>query len=334
MTKATAKETTKALKEAEKKAAAKGITKPRHGVLTSQTPPLMDSAKLNKSDEGDAEQIIGDAKYGGFKPTFPTAESGVDKQADGVVQSSNGANSDTASTGETIMTQTTTESRASEAQAKKEAEAKAKIEAKEKKQAEAKAKAEAAAKAKEEKAAALKADREKKQAEKAAALEAKKAELAASGSKRTYVGSMLTLADRVKSGAYVKGTNGQLRSNDDVAIALEACSAKNVVALLTSLLKSKEIAHKDYSALNIGQQSMNLRNVLRGAVKAGKITIDELKSARDAGNYADAEAALAAKREAQAKKAQEREAAKAAKEAAKAKPAATTEPAASAQAAA
>lgn len=313
MTKATAKETSKALKDAEKKAAAKGITKPRHQVLTSTEPKLMSS---------------GDAKYAGFKPTFP-GESGVDKRGEDVVQSSNGVNPGTESTtsGETNMTETTTESRASEAQAKKEAETKAKIEAKEAKQKAAAEKKAAAEAEKAKKAEERKAVMEAKAKERAEKEAARKAELEASGSKRTYIGSMLTLADRVKAGVYVKGTNGQLRSNDDVAIALEACSAKNVVKLLTELLKSKEVAHKDYSALNIGQQSMNLRNVLRGAIKAGKVSIDELKAARDAGNYADAEAELAAKREAKAKRDAEREAAKLAKEAAKSAPKAEAAPA-------
>lgn len=318
MTKATAKETSKALKDAEKKAAAKGITKPRHQVLMSTEPKLMTSA-----------EISGDAKYAGFKPAFPS-ESGVDKGGEDVVQSSNGANSGSESTtsGETNMTETTkTDSRASEAQAAKEAATKAKIaekEAKQKATADKKAAAEAEkAKKAEERKAAMEA-KAKERAEKEAA---RKAELEASGSKRTYIGSMLTLADRVKAGVYVKGTNGQLRSNDDVAIALEACSAKNVVKLLTELLKSKEVAHKDYSALNIGQQSMNLRNVLRGAIKAGKVSIDELKAARDAGNYADAEAELAAKREAKAKRDAERDAAKLAKEAAKSAPKAEAAPA-------
>ena len=70
-----------------------------------------------------------------------------------------------------------------------------------------KAEREAAAAAKkaekEAAAAAKKAEREAKAAE-------RKAELAAAGSKRTYVGSMLTLADKVKEGVYVKGANGQL----------------------------------------------------------------------------------------------------------------------------
>jgi hypothetical protein len=164
------------------------------------------------------------------------------------------------------------------------------------------------------------AERAKIKAEKDAARAAKLAELR-SDSKRTYFGSMLTLADRVKANAYVKGVNGQLRSNDDIAIALEGCSPANVVKLCTEVLEANDLlpaeAKARYAELNVGQQSMNLRNRLRGALKHGKITMSLITQTRDAGNYADAEANLAAKAEAKQAAVAAKQAAAAAKQAAK-----------------
>lgn len=188
--------------------------------------------------------------------------------------------------------------------------AQAKIAEKAKKAADkAKAKADADAAA-----AIKKAERDAKAAEAKAVRDAKAAELVAAGHK--YVGSMLALAERVKSGVYVKSTTGQLRSNDDIAIAFDAVPPQNVVKLGTLLFGE---ANK-YAALNIGQQSMNYRNRLRGAVRKGDvkfgeevITIDLIKAkivelGLDTGK-AEAEARAAAKAEREAKAA----AAKAAK---------------------
>ena len=137
-----------------------------------------------------------------------------------------------------------------------------------------------------EKADAEKAEKAKAKAEKQAVKDAEKAEkaaaratakteretriaaLAADG--KNYTGSMLALADRVKQGVYVKGSNGQLRSNDELAIALDGISATDVVRIGLDLLK---IEDNPYTKLNIGQQSMNLRNRMRGAIKKETLTI-------------------------------------------------------------
>lgn len=311
MTAAKAKATSKALKTAEKNAAAKGITRPRHAVLTSSKPVLM-----NTADFLEATGKAGDDKFQGFKPAFPNTE--IDKPVSSVVQSDYGVDDGTATAttnGESTMTnESAPASGATEAQAKREAEAKAKIEAKAAKKAEAEAKKAAAQAEKEAKAAARAAETAEKKVQREAAAAARKAELEANGTKRTYFGPMLNLADKVKAGVYVKGVNGQLRSSDPVALALESCSAANVVKLLVEfLVGAKVIEGNKYAALNIGQQSMNLRNVLRGAIKAGKVKIEDLIAARDAGDYADAEKAIAAKAEAKAKRDAEKAAAAEAK---------------------
>lgn len=145
---------------------------------------------------------------------------------------------------------------AKEAQAKRDEEAKA-----------------AKQKAKDEKAAAKAKEQEAKKAER----EAKKAEraerLAAAAEGREYKGSMLALADRVKQGVYVKGLTGQLHATDELGNALSGVGPSSIVGLAIDLLKLED---NPYSALNQGQQSMNLRNRLRGAIKKGTLTIADV----------------------------------------------------------
>lgn len=190
------------------------------------------------------------------------------------------------------------------AKADTEAKAKATAAAQEVAAAKAKAKADAAAvKAKEQadKAAERKAKADAKAAERAERVAA----LQANGKK--YVGSMLVLADRVKAGAYVKGTTGQLRSNDELAIALDGVGPDGVVSVAKFVLG---IEDNPYTALNIGQQSMNFRNRMRGAIKKGTLTIDTIKEAiveldvdasKEIAAKAKVKAEAKAKREADAK---------------------------------
>jgi len=126
-------------------------------------------------------------------------------------------------------------------------------------------------KIKADKAAAKKVDQDAKAAERAtkkAEREARIAALAADG--KNYTGSMLALADRVKQGVYVVGATGQLRSNDELAQALDGVSATDVIRVGLDVLK---IEDNPYTALNVGQQSMNLRNRMRGAIKKETLTI-------------------------------------------------------------
>lgn len=130
-----------------------------------------------------------------------------------------------------------------------------------------KAKAKEAAKAEKDKIAAAK--KEERAAAKAER-EARMAELAAG---KNYTGSMLALAERVKSGAYVKGSNGQLRTTDELAVALDGIGATDVVRIGLDLLKLED---NPYIKLNIGQQSMNLRNRMRGAIKKNTLKISDI----------------------------------------------------------
>lgn len=285
MAKAQATEKKAALKTAEKAAAAKGITKPKH--------------KPRVATEQQCEMV---------------STEGVDTAPDTVVKS-----------GFSVFNQSQKESTVEQAVANKpltqeerEAAAVAKIAAKEAKNA-----AAAAAKAEREAAAvAKKAEREAKAAETQAQREARAAELVAAG--RTYTGSMTVLADRVKQGLYVKSATGQLRSTDDLAVALDAVPAENVVKLGVMLFEEVN----KYASLNIGQQSMNYRNRMRGAIKKGTFTLEhvtemvtehglatalgqaEAKAAAKAAKEAE-KAAVKAEKEAKAKAAAEAKAAKA-----------------------
>lgn len=154
--------------------------------------------------------------------------------------------------------------------------------------------------------ATRKAEREQKAGETKAEHEARVAELVAAG--RTYTGSMLALADRVKQGVYVKGLTGQLRSTDELALALDAVPVNNVIKLailaLGTFMPADELAVivGKYAVLNVGQQSMNLRNRLRGAIKGGKITLDKVKELRDENGFATAEDEITKRAEAKAAK--------------------------------
>lgn len=180
----------------------------------------------------------------------------------------------------------------------------------------AKAKIEAKA-AKAKIAADKKAEAEAKRAERNEQIRANKEaraarleEVAASG-ERTYLGSMLALADRVKNGAYVKGATGQLRSADELALALDEVPVDNVIQLAKIVL---ELEENPYTKLNTGQQSMNLRNRMRGAIKKGTLTIAKIKEVIEAegfDTYKGHAEKVAAEKEAKAKAKAEKEAAKA-----------------------
>lgn len=301
MAKAQADTKAKEFKAASKTIAAKGVVKPKH--------------KPGESAPG-------------VKGIFPQV--GVDKDVGGVVKS--GLPS-TTTTGDSDMTEA--EKTLPQATLDKQAATQAKMAAKLEKQAAAtkkKADAEAAKVAKAaEREAAAKLTKEQREAKAAEQAEARKA--ANPDGKRTYFGSMLTLSDKVKAGAYVKGLNGQLRSDDDVATTLEVVKPENVVKLIMEVLG---LTVNPYTHLNIGQQSMNLRNKLRGALRAEegaglivvpgtdteppvRATITRLRELRDVHGYATEEDAVTKKAEAKKAKQEAADKAKAEKEANKAK---------------
>ena len=124
------------------------------------------------------------------------------------------------------------------------------------------------------------AKREAAKAEQAAQRAAARAEREARAAELGPQGKMAAL--RQAKAGYTKSATGQLRSNDELAIALDAVPAANVVALALQLL---QLGANPYAHLNPGQQSMNLRNKLRGAIKRGQVTIADVEAARDEGGY-------------------------------------------------
>jgi len=91
-----------------------------------------------------------------------------------------------------------------------------------------------------------------------------------------YSGPMLALRARMKTGAYQKAPNGQPCCADAVATALGALTPPQVVA---ALLIALGLPENPYPALNVGQQSMNLRNRMRGALKRGTFGMGVLAEA-------------------------------------------------------
>lgn len=137
----------------------------------------------------------------------------------------------------------------------------------------AKADKEAKAKEKADKLAAKEVEKTAKAEARAKSKADRAARLEALAAGHDYKGSMLALAERTKAGVYVKGSNGQLRSTDELAVALDGISATDVVRIGLDLLK---IEDNPYTALNIGQQSMNLRNRMRGAIKKEVLKIADV----------------------------------------------------------
>lgn len=97
--------------------------------------------------------------------------------------------------------------------------------------------------------------------------------------KQRYDGPMLALVSARKS--YVKAGNGILCNGDQLAVICGAHSRDETVKALGTLLFSKGLtaAVNPYLSLNPGQQSMNLRNKARHALKAGTITLADVQAA-------------------------------------------------------
>jgi flagellar biosynthesis GTPase FlhF len=132
-----------------------------------------------------------------------------------------------------------------------------------------------AAKAEREAAKAAKlAEREAAKAARQAAREAARAERAA---KLAELGEQPKMAAlRSAKGRYVKAKNGSLRSDDEIAQAFDGLEPDRVITTCMNLLG---LSANPYAHLNVGQQSMNLRNKLRTAVKRGVISIDAVRAA-------------------------------------------------------
>jgi hypothetical protein len=92
--------------------------------------------------------------------------------------------------------------------------------------------------------------------------------------KTRYQGPMLALVAARKN--YTKAANGVLCNGDQLALICGKHSREATVAALIIALK---LPGNPYLALNPGQQSMNLRNKARNALKNGALTYAEIEAA-------------------------------------------------------
>lgn len=92
--------------------------------------------------------------------------------------------------------------------------------------------------------------------------------------KSGYVGPMLALRTAVKK--YVVAPNGQPCCGDGLA---EICGAYPREAVVAGLVTALGLGSNPYLHLNPGQQSMNLRNKARTALKNGVVTADQIRTA-------------------------------------------------------
>jgi hypothetical protein len=95
--------------------------------------------------------------------------------------------------------------------------------------------------------------------------------------KTRYQGPMLALVSARK--AYVKAANGILCNGDQLA---NICGKHDRATTVKALIVALKLPGNPYLALNPGQQSMNLRNKARNALKNGVLTLAEVQAAFDA----------------------------------------------------
>lgn len=91
-----------------------------------------------------------------------------------------------------------------------------------------------------------------------------------------YQGPMRSLRDRLKAGAYTKMANGQPANGDEVAQALGSLEP---VEVIKACMVAMDLPANPYAHLNVGQQSMNLRNKMRGQLKRGEIGMGVVREA-------------------------------------------------------
>lgn len=92
----------------------------------------------------------------------------------------------------------------------------------------------------------------------------------------TYTGPMLKLRERLKAGKYAKAPNGQPCCGDLIATAFGTLKPEQTIAACVIALGC---GHNPYGHLNIGQQSMNLRNRVRNAYKRGEFGFGVVREA-------------------------------------------------------
>lgn len=100
------------------------------------------------------------------------------------------------------------------------------------------------------------------------------AEQLAETPKSGYFGPMLALRKAVVK--YVKAENGQPCCGDDLA---NLCGRYTREAVVAGLIVALALPGNPYAHLNPGQQSMNLRNKARAAIKNGHVQISTIEAA-------------------------------------------------------
>lgn len=96
--------------------------------------------------------------------------------------------------------------------------------------------------------------------------------------KTGYTGPMLALRERAKRGVYQKAANGQPSCGDEVAQILGALVP---IQVIRACIIALNLEGNPYLHLNIGQQSMNLRNKLRGALIRGEFGMGVVREAAE-----------------------------------------------------
>jgi len=91
-----------------------------------------------------------------------------------------------------------------------------------------------------------------------------------------YTGPMLKLRERLKAGKYQKAANGQPCCGDLIATIFGTLKPEDTIRACVIALG---IGHNPYTHLNIGQQSMNLRNRVRNAYKRGEFGFGVIREA-------------------------------------------------------
>lgn len=105
-----------------------------------------------------------------------------------------------------------------------------------------------------------------------------------------YTGPMLALRQRLQEGAYKKAQNGQPCCGDAVATLLGTLAPQQVIR---ACILAMALPGNPYLGLNLGQQSMNLRNKLRGCLKHEEFGFGVLTEAVEQALEEDAAAKIA-----------------------------------------
>ena len=94
-----------------------------------------------------------------------------------------------------------------------------------------------------------------------------------------YHGTMIALRKASAAGRYSNAANGQPCCMDVVAQALGSLPP---LLVIKACMIALNLPANPYAHLNVGQQSMNLRNKIRGAMKRAELEISTVLAAIDA----------------------------------------------------